>query len=100
MRLYAQPAEQFQLSEGTEGGWMGWLAGSQAGERAGGRVGAAGADDADVMHGQIKLPHVTLRDLQPFRYSGTLTQLPPQHTRCTSINPTPTRYSHRNFKGA
>ena len=25
---------QFQLSEGTEGGWMGWLAGSQAGGRA------------------------------------------------------------------
>ena len=37
MRLYAQPAEQFQLSEGTEGGWMGWLAGSQAGRRAGWR---------------------------------------------------------------
>ena len=86
------------LKEQKGDGWAGW----QARRPAGGRFGAAGADDAAVMHGQIKLPHVTLCDLQPFRYSGTLTQLPPQHTLAVpaSTQHRLTDCSPRNFKGA
>lgn len=77
-----QPSNFNLATGGTEGGRMGWLA----------RCVAAG-----VMHGQIKLPHVTLCDLQPLRYSGTLTRLPPQ-CKCRAKQQTHAHCSPRSAK--